>query len=214
MNRVEIRTAIQARGFGSDSAAVTWQNEAINSYYRRILGLRRWRWLPITASAITFTTTNEGEIALPANTQFVDDLELTGTDEAPLDYADPAEVQKLRAQYPNETGTPEQWTEYHGTILVYPRPSRDFTARVIGALSPARLDDDADEPLIPEEYQDLLVYGPIMDLAMRQRDGNLFQMARGEYNDVLGRMIASSGVRQRGESSHVGRSGTYDHYTT
>lgn len=195
-----LQTAIQAKGYGTDSA--TAQVEAIKSAWRRVLGLRRWPFLE--AAATTTATVGSETVSLAAITDLarVEAIRLTiGTE----GYGDLRFVE--RGQLRNwltsdlDQATPYAWTLHAGAVLLYPRPERAYTVTVDYKKRPTY---NAADILFPEDYQDVLVWAAISELTFRQRELNGY--AEAQFKDRLGEMIVDYGLEQRQGSREVGHS--------
>lgn len=208
MNLGQLRTAIQAKGYATDTAAQ--QTEAINSVYRELTGMRRWSWLEAqstgkttTAGQSYVTTTNlSGELP---NFGVVDAIRLSyGDDNYNLDYLPVQELRDL-LHIDEATGVPQYWTYAKGQFTFYPIPDKAYTVVIDYIKDPDDLSADGDVPILPITHHDILVWGAIKELAFRQRDWNGFNAANGEFETRLQRLQKSEGIRQRQRPGHVRR---------
>ena len=200
-----LRSAIQAKGFGTDTVAA--QTSAINSAYRRVVGMRQFSWLIISAN--TAATVNENVVTFAPVTQMQEPIEVRaalGTDKYDLEYVHPTEFARLK-HLDDTPALPTQWTYLSGTIQVYPRPDFAYTMTVTYVQDPPVLVNDGDVPVIPDTHADVLVWGAIAELAFRERDIPTAQHANGEYNIRVKEMMTSEGIRQRQTRSVIQRSG-------
>lgn len=89
-----------------------------------------------------------------------------------LDYNE--EVQK--AQRPKHfTVAPD------GQVWIYPVPDKDYVLRFFGIRRIQKLCQDCDEPFLPEEYQDMIVWRAIRDYATYMQDAAMIEKARMRY---------------------------------
>lgn len=202
MTLAEIIASIQAKGFGTDTAAE--QKIAVNSVYRRIHGMRRWPYLERSSTALTTTIGQEtvSLVTLP-NLMWVDAVRLRlGTEAFEVDYLQPQELRR-ESVLDADAGMPRYWTEAAGEIHLWPTPEAAYTIELDYTTTPADLAADADVPVFDSTYHDLLVWGAVVELGFRQRDANLMAMAKGEFNDRMVEMVRSYSLRQRQTSQQV-----------
>lgn len=96
-----------------------------------------------------------------------------------------------------ETGPPSAWT-LHGNRLYLSRPTdQAYTLELYYLKKPALLDDDADVPEIPSEWEELLVLGAYIRVLERNEDFDLAAFYRnGDYADELDKLAMRLGKRQ------------------
>lgn len=192
------RASIQAKGYGTDTAAV--QLSMVNSVYRRVAAERRWYWLQATDTTLTvalnaYQTSLTGLTAL----RTVDGVRIN---DEPLEYCTPAELHDLRVQ-DRATGAPLFWTQYGSNLEFWPTADSAYTLSIDYTKNITALAVDADTTLIPDEFQDVLVWGSIKELTFRERDMNGRAIANEEYNNILRDMRHANGLRQRQTSREV-----------
>lgn len=207
MNRVAIRSDLQALGFGSDSA--TAQNAAINRVYRRVLGLRRWDFLEAQTTATV--ASGASTVTLPSDFKRLDRIDIKDAAGDPL-YMEFKPYNEFRDQahaFP-ETGTPQWWTERGGVVSIWPTADATYTLTLDYIKHAPDLTDDSHIPLLPVEYHDVLVYGAAAELAARERDWTMHSVMANSHTTRLGEMVAEHGVRQRQNDRTVRRSGFWD----
>lgn len=207
MNRGQIRTDLQALGFGTDSASA--QNAAINRVYRRVLGLRRWDFLEATTTDPI--AAGESTVTLPSDFKRIDRLDLVDAAGDPLYMAFKTynEFQDQARSF-TERGTPCWWTERAGVVSIWPTADAAYTATLDYIKHAPDLTDDSHIPLLPVEYHDILVYGAAAELAARERDWSMHGVMSNSHTTRLGEMVAEHGVRQRQNDRTVRRSGFWD----
>lgn len=225
MNLGQLRTAIQARGYATDTA--TQQTELINMRYREIAGRHRWPWLETSDTSIA-TTAGTGTYSLSSITDllWVDAVRIqfpatgTPTEQYNLEYVANEDLKQLRFDgsydIAGAQGIPEWWTQRGGpggSLIILPNPERAYKVDLDYLKDPADLSGDSDTPLFPATYHDLLVWGPIIDLAFRERDWNGMGQAQGQYDRLFMQMERAYGVRQRQNSTHVKQSATWGRFT-
>lgn len=205
MTRAELKTSIQALGYGTDTD--TAQNEAINSTIRRVEGYKRWPWQETESTAITLALAAKTLASVPADVLHVDAVRLqSGTDEYEPEFKPAQEVRRL-LHLDRDNGTPRYWTKYAGSILIYPRADRAYTGTLDYVKDPADLSADGNSPLVPATYHDVIKWGSVAQLAYRERDWQAVDHADKMYAIAFAEMNAAVGVLERQNASHVKRSG-------
>jgi hypothetical protein len=207
----QLRTALQTRGYATDTAPA--QTEAINSVYRRIIGMRRWPWLEVIKDTTVSTTAGDDSYTLAsidATVLHVDAVRAEqGTEYYELVYRRPQEFREFQ-HASREQGTPRYWTRIGDSIYLWPVPDGAYTLSVDFVQDPADLSGDSDTTLIPDAYSDVLVWGALTSIAYRERDFEAYATARQEYGTILVDMMNEYGLRQRQNASRVVESGWYD----
>ena len=211
MTRAQLRTSIQAKGFGSDGAFISAQNEAINAAYRRVAGEHRWPWLERLSTSLTTIAGNSSVSLTPiTDLMWVDAVRLTdGTSNYDLT---PLADQDLRSREHEDRfpDLPVWWAEVFGEIRLYPIPDKAYTVVLDYLTTPPELGADGDSPLFDTTFHDILVWGAISDLAFRERDYTGQAVADKNYDARLRSMMAAYGIRQRHGGSRVAHSRFWD----
>ena len=147
MNRSEMRVEVQARGFSHLSD--TRVNQFLNSAYQELAVLENWPQLYGTASGAAPLTV--------ADLRTVLSVFDTAQGTRKIEYADERD---LRDSYGDVsvTGSPHHYWVDNGVIRTYPVGG---TLSVRYVKTPAELDDDADEPVFPEQYHEIVVLGAL-----------------------------------------------------
>lgn len=216
MNLGQLRTALQQRGYATDTA--TAQTELINSAYRRIVGMRRWPFLEVVNSPYTIQTFGDSyPLSTVTNLLHLEAVRIEDPDSSTsrplLTYLDPQEWRNIQ-HYNPESGTPRYWTTMDGYLWLWPTPDKDYTVDLDYVKKVSDLSSDSDTPLIPSTYHDVLVWGAIAELCFRERDMAGYDIANERYNRILADMEAEYALRQRQTTSRVGRSGFHDQFET
>jgi hypothetical protein len=199
----DIQAQVQARGYGSDTAAQ--QLTAAQAMLRRLYTLRRWAFMESTTAAAA--TYNVPTVAYPAGVDRIDAVRLSfGTTYTDLDFMS---QEDLRALYhvdrvPDE---PQFWTIDRGeaAIMLYPAPNKAYTVNfdtLLKATIPA--DEVTNVPYLPDEFQDIAVAGVCAEIAARQRDWNAVNYWRDQYQTLLTEATKSYAVTQRQSAREVG----------
>lgn len=215
MNLGQLRTAIQRRGYETDT--VTSQTEAINSVYREIVGDHRWKWLEAQSAAVPTVAGTAGYALTAFGTDVVHPLRVhfgsTAIGFEDLSYIPPEEMQRLQFQdrAGDSRGVPTNWTYQNSQIILWPEPdSASYSIFLDYVKDPPDLSADGDTPLLPATYHDLLVVGAIAEIATRQRDWATHDRYRTRFQIGLRRMKAQEGLGQQGQSLQIPRSGFFD----
>src|SRR5512138_1265399 len=161
MTLAEMRTALQALGYETDTASQ--QTAMLNMVYRELRGERRWWWLEGLASVNTVASNGTLSTAGVADFLFPSALEIAdGTDYMLMDYLDHEELRE-RVHTDRTPSTPRYWTWYTNAILLeYDKTVTDLSA-------------DGNSPAFPSEYHDILVWGAAKYMAYRERDTTSFK---------------------------------------
>lgn len=204
----DLQAAIQARGVGADTATV--QTILINATGRTVTLMRRWRWREATANLTAALGNPSVDLTPLANFQDIDAIRLSASaqDNSDLTYWEPLKLRE-RLQIDQTNARPRHWTRYAGGVLVYPRPDMAYTLPCDYLTQWTDLVNAGDVPVLPVEYRDLLVYGPLMDMAERERDIWQKYIWQDAYNTVLQTMQAADGREPRQTSLRVGESGFF-----
>ena len=136
----------------------------------------------------------------------MDELRILSGTRYYLLYYEPPQQFKERSYVDRDVGTPQYWTYSQGAYRLWPRPDKTYTVDIDYVKDPADLSADGDTPLLPATYHDLLIWGAVRDITFRERDWNGNNVATKRFEDLLARMTAAHGIRQRQDSQYVRRS--------
>lgn len=161
MNLGELRQAVDRRsGVAFSTAAL---NDLVNEALAKLTLAADWPWL---WSTYTFTaTTDDGDQALPVTFRRVESVTIDGYE---AHVASPQIIDAWDNLYSSDR---RSYTVRGGTLSFRPTQTTGTSISVRYIAAEARLEDDADEPLLPEQYHDALI-----DLAAGlalERTGNL-----------------------------------------
>lgn len=196
----ELRTAVQARGYGTDTA--TAQTEFIRAALRRIYGMRRWRFLEDSDATVS-TVAGTPTVALPSGTREVDSVRLAdaaGT--LDLEWVPEQRLLTWEAE-DGVTGPPEAWTRQGDLIRFWPTPDKAYTVEMERIIRPTLPSADSDTVTFPDEWTDVIVAWAASRMATRQRDWPAANEFRQEYRDHLAEMVAALGTDQRQNPARV-----------
>lgn len=203
----DIKTSIQNKGYATDTA--TAQASMINSVYRRVIGMRRWWFNEVPNNTSLTLATGTQSVSLAGITDFlhVDAVRIsTASSQSEIEYVPP---QELRDLYHTDrtNGEPLFWTRTGGSLYFWPVADQNYTVSVDYIKYPATLVADGDATIIPDAYQDVLVWGAIKELTFRERDAEGRSLAEDEFQTILATMRHQDGLEQRQTPSEVGYSG-------
>lgn len=165
----ELRQEVIDRGYDyTQSARIT---ASLQRAYQVLCARYPWSFLEATTSGVPPLEISDLRRILSVSDTTVES-ELAGVDRRWLVATSP----NL-----NETGTPSYWYLENHSLKVYPASeSNEITVRYVKR--PAAL-SDSDEPLVPSEWQYLLVELAVVD---RLRDDDEYEEARALKADVEG----------------------------
>lgn len=220
LHRAALRTLIQGKGYPSDATAVAAQNSALEAAFRRVQGLRHWRWQRGTTTSTA--TIGNGTVSIGVSTgeiRGIDSIRVAfGTDYDLLEFKPWEELRDLDHQ-DRETRTPLYWTlppeaglpasnatELRDTaVQMWPRPDKAYTVTADYRFTPIWPNDDTTAIPFPPEHADALVWAAVSDLAYRQRDWNAATYADQQYQLRVAEMVKAHGIEQRDGPREVGR---------
>lgn len=217
MNFAELKTALQALGYGTDSDTV--QGLFINEAYRRIARRRAWSWLRSSATAAMVA----GKIEYPwadfglgtdpprrLESARIIDAAVNPPDVLPLRWLDPPVFTNIRGSlsttWPtSERDTPEFWTraDSNSGIAVWPPPVAAHMLH-LNYIAPVSVLAGTDAPAMPRDYHDAIVYEAAWLMASRQRDQLMMNEMRAERDAVLAELVAEESVAQTNDYERVG----------
>lgn len=199
MTRAEIKTALQALGYGTDTDTV--QNTLIDQAYREVAGSRTWSWLEGIQTNATLAVGDNTVNALATDIDTVNDvfIELGSTYLAPLTEMDAEELLR-RAHEDRTNDIPLYYAQYEGSLFVHPRPDQVYTITIHYHKVPTMPTGDSWVPPFPDTFHEVLVYGALKQMAFRQRDWSAFNVADATFRMILRQMGAAD---QRGEQSNT-----------
>src|SRR5690606_24478247 len=189
------------------------QNAALNSVYRRVIGMRRWPFLEVLRNQDIVCTVGQDaySLGLISDLLHVDGVRAEyGSQKFELEYLSPQEFRDYQHAH-TDNGVPEYWTKAGSRLYIWRRPDRPYVLSIDYVKRPPDLVSDEDQTVLDPVYLDVLVWGAIAELCFRQRDVEGYEMAKNEYGTRLIDMMNDYGVRQRQTSSQVVRSGTFDY---
>ena len=200
----QLQTAVQDYGYGSDTASV--QTDFLNASYRRLAGRRRWKWLEAQNSTLTTTVGNSIYTIPLTDMRTLDAVRLTESDGVTTHYITPFQEQDLRSLYHRDlgqNGLPRGWTQYAGKLWLWPTPDQIYTVTFDYIKNITPMVSSTDTTLVPENYDDILVWDTVIRLAIRQRDWLTRNFAIQEREALELAMIAEMQMLNRQDSDTV-----------
>jgi hypothetical protein len=209
MDVSEIRTGIRARGFEADTA--TQQLAFINQVQRRVAGEHRWPWTIVSTAQAT--TSGAGDYTYPTGAVHIISLRLVSLGSpTELEWSEPELLLAARAQDNGATGLAQRWAQTGPTTLsLWPTPNAAGTLTVRYHRVPPDLTADADIPILPIAYHDILIAGACELMALRERQFDAVAAFRSEREGRVAEMKRQIGVRQAQTARQVSSSGYYGH---
>jgi hypothetical protein len=174
--------------------------------------MRRWPFLEVAADTFSITVSDPEYTFtdIDATCGHVDAIGIQdGSERIELDFVQ-APTLRRRERLFNETGTPDSWTRIGTAIRLYPNPDRALTGVADYVRKATEMAADGDNTVLPDDYADILVWGAVADIAIRQRDYDTHQWAKGLFNEQLREMMNEYGVAQRQNATEVVRTGEID----
>lgn len=148
MNLGSLRSEFQSRGY--DHIESTRANRWINQSYLELCEEAAWPFLETSSTGTAPLTVSDVRTVLSV------------TDTTQGIVLDAADRRDIVAQDPqvDDTGTPYYFYLDGNVVRVYPANTTD-TIVVRYLEVPDEMDDDADEPVVPARFQDLIVDGAV-----------------------------------------------------
>lgn len=209
MNLGQLKTRLQARGYGADTPDE--QTELLNVAYEDLLSRERWPFLEATDTA-TFTADQAYLDIASTITDLgvVDAVRLTDAAGVPI-TVEPIRDQEMREllHQSSDSSTPAVWSYYSDLLWVYPTPNQAYVAQVDYIKTVDALSADSDTTVVPDQFDDALVLGALVEIAQRERDWSAHDRAQTRYEKRLYEMRKYFGLGNRQGTSTVPKSGFY-----
>lgn len=178
------------------------QNDVFNEYRLRFMETTQTYTL---AAGVSDITNGSG---LPTN--FVQAISLTLTTtgyESELQYKDFREIDSTNPD-PDDTtinpaGIPQYWYVYGTTIRVFPAPASAYTVSLRYYKRPATLDEDADVPEIPSEFEELLVVGAAYRVFQVKDNYDKAAILQNKYDELLQKLVSRYALNQTGHATQM-----------
>lgn len=209
----QLSQAVQDYGYGTDlSSQITG---FLNEEYRNIAGERRWEWLQAENASIQI---NPGFFGVTLTINDIRNIEAvfamdTSGVAYPLRYMSPIKLRErvVRDAAQSAYGTPRYWSVWAGQINLWPAGDQQYNLDILYVKNITALVSGSDFPLIPEAYDDALVWGAVGRLAIRKHDWITHQFAMNQRDAVRAEMRADYELKQRQTADEVERTGIWDH---
>lgn len=178
------------------------QNDVFNEYRLRFMETTQDYTL---AAGVSDITNGSG---LPTN--FVQAIDVTLTSSGLEKILPYKNVKEIDFTYPDPTDTtvnpsniPNYWYLYGNTIRLYPAPNAAYTATLRYYKRPTELDEDADVPEIPTEFQELLVLGASYRILQTKDNYDQAAVLENKYMELLQKMASRYSLAQTGHATQM-----------
>lgn len=207
----DIRADIRARGFEADTDVQ--QLAFINSAQRRAAGEYRAEWTKASTTAAVVAGTGDVTLpAAPAGGRVISIRLQLAAGPAGIAWMDPETLLENRAQDNGALGTSTHWAlTAPTTISLWPTPSAAGTLTIRYHRVPPTLTVDADTPIIPLGFRDILSVGACMLMARRERQRQDTADFEEEFLARCTDLRRSEAAPQQQTPYTVGESGFYPH---
>lgn len=191
----KVRARVRDTAYASDEIT-NYVNDTINDIYNEYR-------LPFMQTIQTYTVTIgvsdiTNGVLLPAN--YVQAINLTLTTasyEKVIPYYD---FQQADEAYPDPDDTtlhptsssPDYWYFYGNTIRVFPAPKTAYALTLRYYKKPTALDDDADVPDVPAQYEEILVMGASYRVLQVKDNYDQAAILQNKYDEILDKLVARS----------------------
>jgi hypothetical protein len=210
VNLSQLQAAVQAYGYGTDTAAQ--QTVFINAAYREVHSKQRWPFLEAYDTSLsTIAGVNTVSLAtLGGSTPWrnLDAVRIqsdgTANSGQDMDYMQPQNMRSRETEYSDWSAKPRNWSVIDQTLHLWPIPDGVYTLGIDYIIEPPDLVNPTDTPLLPIPYHDVLVFGALKQIAMRERDLWSIGNYGAEYQRRLQEFEEEYFLRQRQTSSTVG----------
>jgi len=211
MDRRRIRVAIFDRCGVPDSgdAQLTpaFVHSEISNALRKLSADRRWSWLKWSAP-LTLTS---GTAARPADSSEVDRLEILQTD-GTYKLARPALTED---EVTAPTDRVHRWAVVGPNIMITPTPTEALTGRLWYFRTEPELTADDSEPLLPEQYHDVIVNLVAAECMTRKKNTEMVTMFRDAARQGIAEMRDRPGTANgRGQVRVTAHTGQDYYYST
>ena len=208
MNLAQLQAAVQSYGYGTDTAAQ--QIVFINAAYREVHGANRWPFLEAYDTTLS-TVAGNGVVSLTTlgngTWRNLDGVRLETAGQANsgvnLDYLQPQDMRNFETGYSNPVTTPNSWSVIDQNLHLWPIPDAVYQIDIDYIIEPPDLSSPTDVPVLPIPYHDVIVFGALKQIAMRERDLWSIGNYGNEFQQRLQKMEEEYFLRQRQTSSTV-----------
>lgn len=207
-----LRAGVQAHGFATDTAAQ--QTFFLNSIQRSVCADTRWPFLEAQQTAALAGGANTISVATPVMqwgaVRFIDSRGF-GYNTSNLEPQAMRDIQ-ITAD-PTFVGPPQYWSLRGNTLLIWPTADMSYTAQIDYTARPVDMVADTDNMSLPDEFQDVLIYGACMKMSERERDIYSVESFSADYQRAVQSMQDAYLLRQVQTSSRVKKSGAWNGYS-
>lgn len=116
----------------------------------------------------------------------IEEIEINGY---PLRHYTWKQFKASRKQLDNGKCEPTAYTvKPDGAILFSPKPDKNYQAIIEYSMKPIAMQNDDDEPIVPEDYHPIILQKALMYYASHEEDNSLYQVAAQRYDEYLSLM--------------------------
>jgi hypothetical protein len=187
LTKAEIIAKVKVR-VDEDDIDSDFLDDAFDSIYFKVAGETKtfWKWLQGSATFSTVSGTANYTISTIASD--IDDIYEIYHEDNQLRPIVRREFDQAVPD-PTATGTPTYYTEWGGSIMLYPIPNETKTITVKYRKKITAI-EDADTPLVPEKDQEVLILGIMMMYYERDENDDYYSSKVSEFNVFLRDMIS------------------------
>jgi hypothetical protein len=198
LSDVTTKVQLRVRDTGYSSSEIAnylndTQNDVFNEYRLPFMQTTQ------TYTLVSGTADITNGVGLPSNFVQAIDLVLTSDGEKVLQYIDQPSLERM---YPDladaGTGVPQYWYKYGNSIKVYPEPAAAYTVSLSYYKSPTALEDAADVPEVPSEFEELLVVGAAYRVLQVKDNYDQAGVLQNKYDEILQKLVTKYSVPQVG----------------
>jgi len=185
MELSQIRTEVRDRvGIDAQDAMATdaTLNRMINAALREVANMRDWDWQTVEEEISLSVGVNKYDRGYLARSSTRLSYESNGDN---LRLVTP----RAAAAYQRYSGPPQVWYVQAGQLVVYPTPTKVDTLIHTYMSAEEALEQDDDEPLVPDYAIDLVIVKAALKVAARTDDTSKYQLLSAAEADIVSSLI-------------------------
>lgn len=195
-----VQRRIRDTGYSS-SEIIEYINDAINDVFNEYP-------LPFTettqdytlASGVSDITNGSG---LPTNFVQAKEVILTSAGyESALTFIDYKELDRMYPDPDDVTAhpanVPAYFYKYGTTIRVFPAPNSEYTVTLKYSRKPTALASDADVPILPSEFEEIIVLGAAYRVLQVKDNYDQAAILQNKYDEILQKLVMKYTIPQTG----------------
>lgn len=161
-----------------DRVDATAIRDFINGAIREISATRDWEWLKTVDATNVITILDQSDYTPPANWRRTIGITINNSRDIPA--RTPREINSRQF----ESGPVEFFTIEAGILRFSPKPDIAEDIRHVYLKGETALSAEDDEPLVPDNYIDLVIWGAVKRVHIRLKDTGSFRVAKGMYDEL------------------------------